>query len=75
MHVKIEALIETGHITKEWAYFNGMDNAWLYFINIIIPFLANVKALWYPSIEEKQFFRAFNMCPPNKLKCIILGQD
>lgn len=69
---KIEVLINKNYITKEWGAV--LYKPLTYFIENIVPELNKLDPnLVYPGGTKT--FRAFNECPPDQVKVVILGQD
>ena len=62
-----------------------MSEDWKLFLKdeLLSPYFADIKAKYILALKEKQkiypppalTFNAFNLCPLNKLKIILLGQD
>ncbi len=62
-----------------------MSEDWKLFLKdeLLSPYFADIKAKYILALKEKQkiypppalTFNAFNLCPLNKLKIVLLGQD
>lgn len=66
---RIQQLIRLEYIQKDWATL--LQKPLKTFVSTVLPHLSTTD--FYP--EGKRIFRAFNECPHDKVKVVIIGQD